>query len=202
VYTYPHPTSAQLHDAFACDVRSGVHASLARYAADQVAIMPPPAVAVDGDLVAFGFDDFSNPEGAVTEIDVEDLSHPPNFHTIVAGGGTPDIGPAKIVNIKVDGAADAVWMACASAVGSQPNDPRRQNLDFATGAAARCQRPGQAIWVYYTRGDTSFVQRLLDQGAKVDPLSLQLRGSIASWRDGVSRRSADISQAAARVVMR
>lgn len=196
VYTYAHPKAAQTRDAFACDTRSHVQASIVRYSADNAQIMPPPGIATHGELIAFGFDDFTNPDGAITEIDIETLSHPPNFYTLIASAVMPDLGAAKVVTIKVDGKGDAVWIACASAVTGRQDD-RRLGLDFATGRAARCQRPGPTMWVYYQRGIASSVQRLLAHGRSIDPLSLRLQGSTATWQDSGRSRTADIAQAAA-----
>jgi hypothetical protein len=159
--------------------------------------MPPPGIAINGDLIAFGFDDLSSPDGALTEIQVENFGHQPNFFTNLAAGATPDVEPAKIANIKVDGKGDAIWIACPSAVANQP-DESRLGRDFATGAGARCQRAGPEMWVYYTVGEAASVQRNLDHGLAIDPRSLRLDGSIASWRAAGRTHSADIAQPAAR----
>jgi hypothetical protein len=184
----------------ACDARDGNAVPLTSVQGAATFLMPVPAVAIAGSVVAFGEDDLSDATGSqtVTFIQVKDLAGFPRILAILPAQPSPEgLGAgSKVVTtvVRPDGAV--AWISCRQGT-------RIPESDLATGRRARCQHPGTHSWVYAqdaagepgqnpASNGVFVVPRLLDQGAHIAPRSLALHGATLTWRDGAQLRSATL----------
>ncbi len=77
--------------------------------------------------------------------------------------------PAKVGSIVVNAKGSFAWISCRSDEARARPEPE-------------CVRPGSFDRVW--RRDATHVKRLLDQGRRIDPKSLRLRGTRIRWLDG------------------
>jgi hypothetical protein len=151
-----------------------------------VGLYRPPAFAVAGTFVAAAEDNCNPPDESnpycQTDVFVEppfagDESHP--VFQLYAPTFLRDARLNSIVGAIValpNGAA--AWVACERGP-EEPFDSTRRH----------CRRPGrraQVVAVGQFRGRRT----LLDNGNRIDPSSLRLRGRVVSWRSGGKQRTA------------
>jgi hypothetical protein len=189
--------------AIACDSATGDRVEIAN--PDGVAdyLLPAPAVAIAGSVIAFGEDELGDPTGyeTVTFVEVRDLAGPPGAsdEIVILPAQPSPVGTgatSKVVKtvVKSDGAV--AWISCVG--GSLIPES-----DLAVGGHAVCQHAGEYAWVYSENAATEHgppqsdgqypAPTLLDEGTGIVPLSLRLRGSTLTWMHGSKQHSATLS---------
>jgi hypothetical protein len=186
--------------ASACDAENGNVVPLTSVRGAATYLLPVPAVAVAGSVIAFGEDDLSDATGSqtVTFIQVRSLAGSARTIAILPAQPSPEgLGAgSKVVTtvVRPDGAV--AWISCSQG-------RRIPESDLAVGRRARCQHAGAHAWVYAqdaagepgrdpAHDGTFVVARLLDQGVDIAPRSLELRGTTLTWRHGATLRSATL----------
>jgi hypothetical protein len=146
-------------------------------------VFPAPAVAVAGELYVYG----NVAPGTGESIEAGRLlprnsGSPPSGAALIAGEFSGR--DAKLITVKLKSDGAYAWMTC-EIIGSV-------KAYLATGPHARCEHTGVPIWVYKhdaTQADGQALT-LLAHGNTIDPQSLQLRGSVVSWRQRGRTRTA------------
>jgi hypothetical protein len=164
---------------FVCDRASGFREEIG-----PVDVFPAPAVGVSGELYVYGDILPGTGEGieAGRLLPVNSGS-PPSGAALIAGDTGRD---AKLITVKLKSDGAYVWMTC------EIKGPLKAYL--ASGPHARCQHPGVPIWVYKHDANQSEgnALSLLAFGNTIDPQSLRLQGSNASWRQHGRTRTAKL----------
>ena len=145
----------------------------------------PPGMALRGHRLAYGISvGAEGDEPPFTNVEMVDLRRPdPNgdgFALTAAGDGGPG-DTSKIGSLAIGTHRTIAWIACpddsAEPVGSNSDDPRPE-----------CVRAGYGDQVRTIAGLGKV--RVLDDGRDIDPTSLRVRGTRASWIRGGRRHSA------------
>jgi hypothetical protein len=145
----------------------------------------PPGMALRGHILAYGLSvEAEGDEPPFTIVEMVDLrrgeSDGSGFAVIAAG----DAGPgdtSRIGSLSIGAHRTVAWIACPhdalTAVSSHSDSPRPS-----------CVRPGRYDQVRTIAGRSDV--RVLDKGRHIDPASLRVRGTRASWIRGGRRHAA------------
>lgn len=130
-------------------------------------IFPPRTMAFAGPLVAYG-SDFADEYDAITYLTVTDLRDEMSGVNRIADLETTRVGELAATKLRLDGAV--AWASC----------PAKQSV---LGRLSRaCERPGGKLKHVWALDSAAREPRLLDSGRRIDPRTLELRGSRLTWR--------------------
>ena len=164
---------------YACSKAGGARRRLDAPSSDDTAF---PAVAVRRAWIAYAHtqvDTTVDPIAVYTNVELIDARRfdEEGDAALVRTSRADRRDPAKIGSIVVNDRGSYAWISC------------RSDQVFAS-PEPDCVRPGNLNRVW--RRDPTHAIRLLDEGRRIDPRSLRLRGTRIRWLNGGERRKAKL----------
>lgn len=134
---------------------------------------PPPAIDLDGTLVAFAQVNTDEVENPLTQIAIFDLARAARTDTVFVSSA------ARVQGLRLRAPGSLAYLLCFNAGTYRDGNPERR-------ACAEPGRHEKQVLIRPFGGE----ERLLARSTGIDPLSLRQLGDLVTWRDRGRRRCA------------
>jgi hypothetical protein len=136
-----------------------------------------PSIRLAGPLVGYGAN-LCDPDTCETDVLVRDLRDDTDGISRYVKAGPDDTSEVASLRLRSNGAV--AWISCSS-------------FNPADVVDASCARPSGRLKRVSVLSSRSTVPRIVDTGARIDPRTFELRGSLLTWRNGTTTRSARLT---------